>query len=378
VTFLSQSRERRGLCSALFRRGPPCYPEFLKRILVSGPTMFGFAHPLWLLLLLVVPLVTAAWLWQRRGSLTFSDTRLLDPLPRGSSRIARWAGAGMRALALVLLVAAMAGPRMPDRTPLPTEGIAITMVVDVSGSMAEPDFLWENHKIRRIDAVKNAFRLFVQGGNGPGGVHLEGRPYDLVGLVTFAAEPDGVCPLTLSHPALLELLTAEEPRTLPGESRTNISDGIAWGLHQLENAGTQRRVMILLSDGEHNVPDPAPGAIPWTPQRAAESAANRNIPIYTIDAGGEGGSEEGEVVNRQKAVETLQEIAQRTGGRYFQAQDSASLLAACQEIDRLERQPIQSFQYRRYHEYFSWFGLAAVLSWVTIRTLESTLWRRVP
>jgi Ca-activated chloride channel family protein len=341
--------------------------------------MFGFSHPTLLLALLAVPLLVAAWLYQRRANILFSDARLLDPLPRGSSRIARWAGAGLRGLALVLLVLAMAGPRSPDlRTRLPTEGVAVSMVVDVSGSMAEPDFLWKDHKVRRIDAVKEAFRLFVQGGDGPGGEHLEGRPNDLIGLVTFATEPDGVCPLTLSHAALLDLLKAEEPRTLPGESRTNMSDGIAWGLHQLESAAAQRKVLILLSDGEHNVPDPAPQGLPWTPLRAAETAANRGIPIYTIDAGGEGGSEEGEVVNRQDAVQTLQQIAQRTGGRYFQAQDARALLAACQEIDRLERQQIQSFQYRRYHEFFPWFGLAAVLAWAGIHMMEATVWRRVP
>jgi Ca-activated chloride channel family protein len=341
--------------------------------------MLRFAHPSLLLLLLAVPLLVGGWLVQRRRNILFSDARLIAGLPRGRSRLARWAGAGLRGLALALLVVAMAGPRTPDRaTRLPTEGVAVSMVLDVSGSMAEPDFLWRDHKIRRIDAVKEAFTLFVKGGDGPSGEHLEGRPNDLIGLVTFATEPDSVCPLTLSHAALLEMLTAEEPRTLPGESRTNISDGIAWGLHQLESAGVQRKVLILLSDGEHNVPDPDPQGVPWTPLRAAESAANRNIPIYTIDAGGEGGSEEGEVVNRQNAVQTLQQIAQKTGGRYFLAQDARALLAACQEIDRLERQQIQSFQYRRYHEYFPWVGLAAVLAWVGIHMLEATVWRRVP
>jgi Ca-activated chloride channel family protein len=341
--------------------------------------MIGFANPLFLLLLPAVPLLVWAWLRQRPGTLRFSDGRLTAGLPAGGSRLARWGGAGLRALGLLLLIAALAGPRRPDlRTRIPTEGIAITMIVDVSGSMAEPDFAWQGRHIRRIDAVKEAFRLFVQGGEGPGGVTLEGRPNDLVGLVTFATEPDSTCPLTLSHAALLELLKAEQPRSLPGESLTNISDGIAWGLHQLDSAGTRRKVLILLSDGEHNVPDPDPRGTPWTPLRAAESAANRGIPIYTIDAGGEGGSEEGTVVNRANAAKTLQDIAHKTGGQYFLAQDSKALLAACQEIDRLERQEIPSFQYRRYYDYYPWFGLVSLLCWVAVHLLEMTLWRTLP
>ena len=55
-----------------------------------------------------------------------------------------------------------------------------------------------------------------------------------------------------------------------------------------------------------------------------------------------------------------------------------TLLEVCVEIDRLEKQEIVSFQYRRYHELYPWFGLAAlalVLAWVT---LEATVWRRLP
>ncbi len=54
------------------------------------------------------------------------------------------------------------------------------------------------------------------------------------------------------------------------------------------------------------------------------------------------------------------------------------MLSVCQEIDRLERQEIQSFQYRRYHEAYPWFGLAAFVVIVLIRVLELTIWQRVP
>src|SRR4029077_14027143 len=107
---------------------------------------------------------------------------------------------------------------------LSTEGIAIVILVDVSGSMGENDFQWEGKQVTRLDAVKKVFKLFVRGGTAPNGERLEGRPSDLIGLVTFATRPSVACPLTLSHDVLLEMLAAEEPRTVPGESRTNIGD----------------------------------------------------------------------------------------------------------------------------------------------------------
>src|SRR5437870_4741798 len=106
--------------------------------------MCEFSHPLLLLLGLAVP--PLVWWWLRRGdaAIRYPDAGALADLPAGKSRVARWGGAGLRAAALLLLVVALAGPRWPDRhTPVVTEGIAVEMLLDVSGSMAERDFPWQ-------------------------------------------------------------------------------------------------------------------------------------------------------------------------------------------------------------------------------------------
>jgi Ca-activated chloride channel family protein len=344
-----------------------------------------FADPLFLLLALVIPPLTWWRLRQRRGALRYPSTAWLAGLPTGRSTAARWGGALLRGLALLLLVIALAGPRWPDRhTRIPTEGISIVMLLDCSGSMAEPDFEWDGQPTSRLDAVKKAFRLFVEGGDAGDGSHFDGRPADLIGLVTFATRPDSPCPLTLSHSVLLHLLDVEKPRNGPDEGTTNISDAIVLGLHRLKNAGTHRKVMVLLSDGEHNVLHPPSE---WTPRQAAQIAANLHVPVYTIDAGASAGAEpDPEAVADTAAVRemreagrhTLQEVAHITGGRYFRADDSKSLLNVCQEIDRLERTEVQSFQYRRYYEGYPWFALASLVVWLTVCGVEMTVWRRVP
>lgn len=345
--------------------------------------MCEFANP-WLLLLLaaVPPLV---WWWRRRprAALRFSDTAALAGLPAGRSRWVRGTVAGLRGLALVLLVLALAGPRWPDlHSRISTEGLAIQMVVDVSGSMAEPDFDWDGKPISRLEAVKRVFHLFVEGGEGPDGQPLEGRPDDLIGLVTFATWPETACPLTLSHAVLLRLLDKAQPRTVPTENRTNIGTALGWALHGLKGAPTARQVIILLSDGEHNVPPPA-----LTPRQAAQLAANRRVPVYTIDAGGDTSVEEGAVSGesartaaeiREAGARALQAVAQLTKGRYFRARDTAGLLAVCREIDRLERQAIQCFVYQRYYEAYPWVGLAAFGCWLIVYLLEMVVWRLLP
>ncbi len=255
------------------------------------------------------------------------------------------------------------------------------MVVDASGSMAERDFDWNGEPISRLDAVKRVFRLFVDGSAAgellPDGSRatFEGRPTDLVGLVTFATRPEVACPLTLGHSTLFRLLDAEQPRAIPGESETNLSDAVTLALARLRIAGPRRKVLLLLTDGEHNLPKTLSG---WSPRQAAQIAVSLGVPIYTIDAGRESSAPRVTPPRAPQAVQTLRELAEVTGGRYFPASDTAGLLSACAAIDRLERTSIVSFQYRRYHEAYPWLALGAFVSFVLALALERTVWRRLP
>jgi Ca-activated chloride channel family protein len=336
--------------------------------------MPDFAHPGLLLLLPLAPLAAWAWLRRRRTALRYSDLRPLAGLPPGRSWRARAGGAALRGAGLAALVLALAGPRWPDRgTRLPVEGVVIMMVLDVSGSMAERDFDWHGTLIPRLDAAKRALRLFVQGGDADG-KQLPGRGGDQVGLVAFALHPEDTCPLTLSHDALLDLLDAEEPRGQP-DTGTNIGDALAWGLKRLEAAGDRRQVLVLLSDGEHNVPPPA-----LTPRQAGQLAANRGVPVYTIDAGGvtPPGAPPEDVQARETGRKALEAVAALTGGRSFAAHDAAVLVDVLAAIDRLERRPVESFQYRRYAEAYPWCAAAALACFALALGLELTAWRRIP
>jgi Ca-activated chloride channel family protein len=343
--------------------------------------MFHFAAPAYLLLLLLLPLLAWRHLRLRRLGVPHPGLSLFARLPVGRARVAQFGGLFLRLLALTLLAIALAGPRWPDlETPLETEGIAVMMVVDVSGSMAETDFDWSGESISRLEAVKRVFRLFI-GGTATGerlpdgsDARFEGRATDLVGLVTFATRPDAVCPLTLSHNTLFRVLMTEEARGMSGESETNISDAITLALARLRAAGPRRKVLVLLTDGEHNVRPTRSG---WAPLQSAQLAASLGVPIYAIDAGNDS-PREGDSDNRAQSVQVLKDMANITGGRYFAARDTAGLIAACRTIDRQERSPIASYQYKRYHEAYPWLGLASFVSFVLTLGLERTVWRRLP
>src|SRR5947209_8270520 len=104
------------------------------RSIVELPT---FTHPWSLLLLAAIPPLVVAWYRRGHGALRFSATSLFAGLGTGRGGWARRGGAVLRAAALILIIVAMTGPRWPQAgTRIPTQGIAIAMVVDVSASMA--------------------------------------------------------------------------------------------------------------------------------------------------------------------------------------------------------------------------------------------------
>jgi Ca-activated chloride channel homolog len=341
-----------------------------------------FAHPGFLWLIPLAVLLPWWWLRRPRAALRFSDASLILRLPSGRAIRAKWGGTLLRSLAIFALVIACAGPRRPDlKTRLPAEGIAIVLALDVSGSMGEKDAVWSpgSPPVSRLEIAKRSFTLFVRGGEAPDGTTFEPRESDQIGLVVFAALPETACPLTLNHSVLLRVADALEPKT-GIDAGTNVGDAIAEGLIRLEKGASERpRVLILLSDGEHNISREGPSD-PLKPKQAAQLAANLGIRVYTIDAGGEPTSAMPVKQREQRSVgrETLQAVADLTGGRSFSATSGGELLAAYKEISTLEKSAVPSFQYRRYFEYYPWFAAAAVVFIMMAHLLERTRWRSVP
>lgn len=234
-----------------------------------------FANPEFLLLL---PLAALALVYalrrQRHAATRFSSLRLAAALPAGWSVFGPALLLTLRTLTLILLIFALARPQTPDhREHTHSDGIAIQLIIDNSASMETRDYAEGSVTLSRLQAVKHAVRLFVKGGSHG----LSGRPNDKIGIITFARDPDVVCPLTLDRAAVLESL--DRIHTAPPIG-TNIGDALAWGLDRLHRDPAKQKVLILLSDGSHNIKDA------MTPLEAARLAADLKIKVYTIGAVG--------------------------------------------------------------------------------------------
>ena len=295
--------------------------------------------------LLLIPLI---WLraarTSKRPTLRFSSLRWLEGVPRGWAARLWFVPPLLRTLAVLCVVVAIARPQRGGEFTDSREGIAIQLVLDVSGSMNDDDFVINNRRVRRIDVVKAVLENFVLGKGG-----LRGREGDLVGLTTFAMYADTVSPLTLDHASLVDLLRQTEiPGFINGQQvrqneeagNTSIGDALTLATDDLRRAGEQAiegvpgaesaksRIIIMLTDGSDNPPK-IPGLTPPSPLDAAAVAAKLGIRIYTIGAGSDesrGGSFGFVFQTRHEFDEgLLKQIAATANGRYFRATDTRSL-----------------------------------------------------
>ena len=356
-------------------------------------TAFRFQHP-WVLLLLV-PIVIGAILLRRRQqpAVLYSSVELLRELPRTFGQRLKQTLPWLRFLALALVVVALARPQLGEEEfRVNTEGIAIEMCIDRSGSMLAMDFSTDVARQTRLDAVKQAFREFVVGGN-----KVSGRPNDLIGLVAFGGFADAICPHTLDHGTLLELLDSVEvaqplldrlgnispelDELIQRERLTAIGDAVTLVVDRLRGLDTETKIVILLSDGENTA-----GII--TPEEAADVAQELGIKIYTIGIGRTGSApfevvgrdgrtrlQQAEVVMDEK---TLRMLADKTNGKYFHAQNRDALARVYEEIDALEKTEIEGLVFSHYRERCQVALFPAVLLLLIQAILDATLFRSLP
>jgi Ca-activated chloride channel family protein len=214
-------------------------------------------------------------------------------------------------------------------------------------------------------------------------------------MVAFARYADTVCPLTLGHGALEHFLRNVNLVTRRSEDGTAIGDAVALAAARLKTAEEtlarqtgeaadkytiKSKVMVLLTDGENNCGE-------RTPEAAADLAAQWGIRIYTVAVtGGEAqrvvsgviGSIMLPAFGRQIDTSTLELLAEKTGGRFFRADDARSIEGVYQQIDKLERSEVESLRFVDYREVYPWFVVAALGLIVLEVVLRSTLFRRLP
>jgi Ca-activated chloride channel homolog len=237
---------------------------------------------------------------------------------------------GLRTVALLLLAVGLMGPQsIHARNSADTEGIDIVLALDMSYSMQAADI-----RPNRFDATKYVVREFIRR-----------RPNDRIGAVVFGRDAYTLLPLTTDKESLLTVIEELSLELIDGRG-TAIGNAIGVALNRLRRSTAESRVVILLTDGESNAGNIAPG-------QAAQLAIAMGVKVYTVMMGRDGDAPVqrgvdlfGQPVFDRSSFpinpELLREIAQQTGGEHFVAGDRAALEQSFHSIlDRLERSEIE-------------------------------------
>ncbi len=327
---------------------------------------FEYPYLLWLEFLLL-PLIALYILRDLRGAsprMTVSDSR-------------QWASGGagrnlrvhLRHLpfalfiaALALMIFALARPRTSDQVQkVDTEGIDIVLTMDVSTSMLARDF-----KPDRIGAAKDIAIEFIAS-----------RPSDRIGIVVFAGESFTQSPLTSDRVTLINLMKEIETGLI--DDGTAIGNGLATAVARLKDSDAKSKVVILLTDGVNNC-----GEI--SPAMAADIAKLYGIRVYTIGVGAKGMAPypvqtPWGIELQQLKVEIdeplLQEIATKTGGKYFRATDNTKLMEIYSEINEMEKSKTTVESFPVYTELFLKYAVAALVALLLAFVLKLFI-RRLP
>ena len=268
---------------------------------------------------------------------------------------------------LSALIIALARPRTytisQDRDE--SKGIDIMLSVDVSLSMMAKDLDPD-----RLTALKKIAIDFVNK-----------RENDRIGLVAYSGEAYTKVPLTTDHQVVIDEINQLNPLELqPG---TAIGEGLSVAVNHLKKSKAKSKIIILMTDGVNTVLNAMP------PQIAAELAKNNSIKVYTVGIGSNGFAAFptgtnifGDIVFTEQKTEidenTLMDIAQLTGGKYFRATSNSSLQNVYDEINQLEKSDVKSSKLYNYEEYFRiflWIALGllildALMRWVIFKILN--------
>lgn len=332
--------------------------------------MPSFAYPYLLFLLLLLPLF--AWLKGRRGqpaAFVYSSTQLLTGLSRGSRSRAGQFLVALRWLGLAFLIVALAQPRFSrSETKITASGVDIVVALDLSGSMESEDFeVAPNKRVNRLAMAKTVLKNFVSK-----------RPSDRIGLVAFSGKAYIACPLTLDHDFLEQNIDRLKLHMI--EDGTAIGSGLSAAVNRLRDLKAKSKIVILMTDGQNNA-----GKI--QPLTAAEAAESLGVKVYTIGVGMRGqapfpvnvfGQKRYQMVPVDIDEDTLTKIANRTGGKYYRADNAERFQQIYAEIDKLEKTEADVKKFTNYRELFQ-FAVAAGISVLLLELLlNQTVLRRLP
>lgn len=263
---------------------------------------------LWLLVLplgLAAAYVASQVLRRRTYAVRFTNVDLLAKIAPKRPGWRRHVTAGVLLASLVALAVGFARPVVDHR--VPRQKATVMLAIDVSESMAADDV-----SPTRLAAAQAAAKQFVNA-----------LPATLnLGLVSFSGNANLLVPPTTDRAAVRASIDRLQlgPRTAIGEAIYTSLDAIA--------SLKAPAVIVLMSDGTTTTGRPD--------TQAAGDASKAGVPVTTIAYGTDHGTVDldGQRVAVPVDKTALQDIANATGGKFFEAADAGQLQQVYKDIGK--------------------------------------------
>lgn len=243
----------------------------------------------------------------------------------------------LKVVVFVLLCIALSSPIIVDKiNPLNRSGKDIVLAIDASGSMNSSGFDTDDEisgakRLSRFEVTKKIATEFINK-----------RASDNVGIVLYGDFAFIASPITYEKEIVSDMLSYLS-HGMAGQN-TAIGEAVAMGVRAFKYSKAKTKIIILLTDGEHNS-----GEI--SPKDATSLAKNESIKIYTIGIGNKGEADEA----------LLRKIAHESGGEFFSAASAKELKEIYEKIDELESSKIKSREYLL-KDYYYWLFLLIALA----------------
>jgi len=243
----------------------------------------------------------------------------------------------IKIIIFILLCIALTSPIIVDKlSPFNRHGKDIVLALDASGSMNASGYDKENevsegNRLSRFEITKLIATEFIHK-----------RVSDNIGIVMYGDFAFIASPVTYEKEIVADMLSYLN-QGMAGQN-TAIGEAIAMSVRAFKHSRAKTKIIILLTDGEHNS-----GTV--SPKVAAKLANDKNIKIYTIAMGDEGDADEA----------LLKQIANDSSGEFFSANSAKELIKVYEKIDALESSNIKSKEYLQKEFYYQLMLVLALL-----------------